>query len=257
MAITDLTNTKWLINSTACPAGYGEFYIDFNTEDFNGYNIFFIGYTINGGGETSARASTVVISFGPEFLDSDTILTITGGTDVTNSDLISWLQEHATQIIEPEKIITSFSSVALNGSTLTINGKSFSLSSTSSSGDLQTEKSFRNINIVDNNDTTYTLMIDNNSAVVEKYSDTSTPSTSEEPKEPTLISFTINNFNYQAEDGMTWADWVNSEYNTSSFMSNGTSILTNSGSSKINQVSPEDLIVEDTAYVLVSTGSPK
>lgn len=32
----------------------------------------------------------------------------------------------------------------------------------------------------------------------------------------TLISFTIGNTTYQAEDGMTWYEWVNSEYNSSS-----------------------------------------
>ncbi|MBQ3348492.1 hypothetical protein IJG90_03180, partial [Candidatus Saccharibacteria bacterium] len=29
----------------------------------------------------------------------------------------------------------------------------------------------------------------------------------------TLISFTINGTTYQAEDGMTWGEWVNSDYN--------------------------------------------
>lgn len=31
---------------------------------------------------------------------------------------------------------------------------------------------------------------------------------------PTLISFTIAGTNYQAEEGMTWWDWYDSEYNT-------------------------------------------
>ena len=30
----------------------------------------------------------------------------------------------------------------------------------------------------------------------------------------TLITFTINGTSYQAEEGMTWGDWVNSIYNT-------------------------------------------
>lgn len=29
-----------------------------------------------------------------------------------------------------------------------------------------------------------------------------------------LITFTINEFEYQAEEEMTWEEWVNSEYNT-------------------------------------------
>lgn len=31
---------------------------------------------------------------------------------------------------------------------------------------------------------------------------------------PKLITFTIDSVEYQAEEGMTWQDWVNSEYNT-------------------------------------------
>ena len=32
-----------------------------------------------------------------------------------------------------------------------------------------------------------------------------------------LISFTIDSITYQAEEGMDWNEWVNSEYNTSGF----------------------------------------
>jgi hypothetical protein len=35
-----------------------------------------------------------------------------------------------------------------------------------------------------------------------------------------LISFTINGTSYQAEEGMTWDEWVESEYNTSNFVIN-------------------------------------
>jgi hypothetical protein len=32
-----------------------------------------------------------------------------------------------------------------------------------------------------------------------------------------LISFTINGKQYQAEEGMTWGEWVASEYNTDNY----------------------------------------
>lgn len=35
-----------------------------------------------------------------------------------------------------------------------------------------------------------------------------------------LITFTINSTSYQAEEGMTWGDWVNSSYNTGGFVLN-------------------------------------
>ena len=35
-----------------------------------------------------------------------------------------------------------------------------------------------------------------------------------EEEEVNLITFTIDGTEYQAEEGMTWGEWVNSEYNT-------------------------------------------
>jgi hypothetical protein len=41
------------------------------------------------------------------------------------------------------------------------------------------------------------------------------------PKEksaPVLITFTVNGIEYQSEEGMTWKEWCNSEYNTAGFI---------------------------------------
>jgi hypothetical protein len=35
-----------------------------------------------------------------------------------------------------------------------------------------------------------------------------------------LITFTIGNATYQAEEGMTWGEWVNTEYNTAGYFIN-------------------------------------
>lgn len=65
-----------------------------------------------------------------------------------------------------------------------------------------------------------------------------------------LISFTINDTTYQAEEGMTWGEWVESEHNTDGFVVNNDKVwlndaaITNSG----NTVSSSDLIVADNAY---------
>lgn len=37
-------------------------------------------------------------------------------------------------------------------------------------------------------------------------------------QDATLISFTIAGTSYQAEDGMTWSEWVASSYNTAGFV---------------------------------------
>ena len=45
---------------------------------------------------------------------------------------------------------------------------------------------------------------------------------------PKLITFTIDNIEYQAEEGMTWGEWVNSEYNTEGYCERGGSVCNNS-----------------------------
>ena len=45
--------------------------------------------------------------------------------------------------------------------------------------------------------------------------------TSYQTPEVTFISFTLDGKGYQAEEGMTWADWVASEYNTGRYRADG------------------------------------
>ena len=69
----------------------------------------------------------------------------------------------------------------------------------------------------------------------------------------TLINFTIARTSYQAEEGMTWAEWVNSSYNTGGFINDITKILSAVGApvkSSGTVVSPSDSIIENTAYTL-------
>jgi hypothetical protein len=82
---------------------------------------------------------------------------------------------------------------------------------------------------------------------------------SEEPSEPTptLISFTIDGVSYQAEDGMTWGEWLESEYNTDGYVVGqaGNSIDTSDNlsgvySSSSGYVSKNSTINADEHYVL-------
>lgn len=68
-----------------------------------------------------------------------------------------------------------------------------------------------------------------------------------------LISFTIDGTSYQAEAGMTWSEWVASDYNnfTSSngnLSIDGTTVKVGTGY-KISSVASTDVIVAGTAYV--------
>ena len=45
----------------------------------------------------------------------------------------------------------------------------------------------------------------------------------------TLISFTIGGATYQAEEGMAWAEWCDSKYNTAGYYVSGTDISGSNG----------------------------
>ena len=72
---------------------------------------------------------------------------------------------------------------------------------------------------------------------------------------PNLITFTIDGTKYQAEEGMTWEEWVNSEYNTRPFYTHTgssyiySSPLINDGST---QVSYSVVLLNSTAVKLTN-----
>lgn len=73
---------------------------------------------------------------------------------------------------------------------------------------------------------------------------------------PTLISFNIDSTSYQAEEGMTWGDWVDSEYNTDGFFIDGPYIAFDAAKFKISAGNssfpePTDAIISSHAYYKV------
>ena len=79
-----------------------------------------------------------------------------------------------------------------------------------------------------------------------------------------LINFTIDGTSYQAEEGMTWGNWINSAYNTGGFiaqLADGTGCVLTSARTSIwktddsnyNQVMTTD-IIESTAYSISEGG---
>ena len=92
-----------------------------------------------------------------------------------------------------EQLQTLLSTIARKG----VNGIVTSLNN--KSGDITTEVTDLDVTI-----DTWTFELDNGNSVDKMmvlYS-------------PKLINFTINGTSYQAEEGMTWAKWCDSEYNT-------------------------------------------
>ena len=101
MAVTDLTNTKWLINSVPeKPSTDLYFNINFSSNN-NNYTQLQLHYrSVIWNDEGIVYDGLAVYGANYGWLEGEAYRTIeiTGGTDVTHTDLITWLQENATQI---------------------------------------------------------------------------------------------------------------------------------------------------------------
>lgn len=65
-----------------------------------------------------------------------------------------------------------------------------------------------------------------------------------------LIPFTIDGTEYQAEEGMTWGEWVSSSYNTSNYYISGDYILASSS----NPVATSGNIIVTTSDFIITSG---
>lgn len=67
-----------------------------------------------------------------------------------------------------------------------------------------------------------------------------------------LITFTIKGTQYQAEEGMTWENWINSEYNVDNYTSDSEYVFTPNGIFVVaigsETVTPTDVIIEEQEY---------
>mgnify|MGYP003289661331 CR=1 FL=1 len=71
------------------------------------------------------------------------------------------------------------------------------------------------------------------------------------------IEFTIDGVTYQAREGMTWEEWVNSEYNTINAYVNGEVICLDSPINRLRYINPidkDDVIDGTLNYVFSSAG---
>lgn len=78
-----------------------------------------------------------------------------------------------------------------------------------------------------------------------------------------IISFTIGNVSYQALEGMTWGDWVNSSYNTDGFYWDSFQIASQDGQrcvclSNYTSVKNSDKIIDGYQYLKgISAAGPE
>lgn len=97
MAITDLTNTTWLFNDNLSLINEFSYSIDFMSDNIN-YN--YLSYRFREGDVINYinDNDSILVYYDGWANNSYKTIHITGGTDVTNTDLISWLENNATQI---------------------------------------------------------------------------------------------------------------------------------------------------------------
>ena len=77
----------------------------------------------------------------------------------------------------------------------------------------------------------------------------------------TIITFTIGGISYQAEEGMTWNEWVFSEYNDINVYTTSESYIVSNGTDSAiclengTFVTLEDIIIKDYSYSQQLTGN--
>lgn len=115
-AITDLTNTTWVINDNPNTSTAFDYSINFESDGYPDY----VGIRVSSSShnllyvlpdtdfDTAYNNST-----GQWNGSSYKTIIITGGTDVTNQDLIAWLQENAVQQTEPEPSPSTTNNISL------------------------------------------------------------------------------------------------------------------------------------------------
>lgn len=241
--ITDLTNTIWVVPAGwSATAGYGRFYdIEYDIiysdgiEDINYCRALFIGFSGPPNFEnneydsfTKSTSNTIITwSYGSRITPADSFtITFTGGTDVTNTSLISWLEANGECQNPPTPKVT----ITYKDTTILAEpGKIITL------------------HLADKKLTEDMVITTPEEEVVEEWDGSYVVSGGE------LIDFTIGSKSYQAEEGMTWQEWVESEYNTDGYVVSYSYIKTQ-GTAGISvqydtvNVETTDIIIADRVY---------
>lgn len=70
-----------------------------------------------------------------------------------------------------------------------------------------------------------------------------------------VLTFTIDGTSYQAEAGMTWREWCESEYNTDGYEAGDNYVTFDIHNYYVTNVSPNDTIEDNRAYTLTFFGT--
>lgn len=254
--VTDLSGTEWEfteetlgnyqtptisgksfgINAKISGTDYNSFYIN-NSGSVVFQEVWF----------SNGNADYYLINSGSVFTGNlPCSVSITSGTDATNPDLIAWLTNNATY---QTPVQPSSSGMYLGGSDVSLYLGSANVSKVYLGTVLLYEGQAEIIpdNAILTADNKY--LVDSTGGYLLT-------------TEIALISFTIAGTTYQAESGMTWAEWVASAYNTDGYYSQYGAIWERNGEYVVapnlissSSVIPTDTITANEAYDFTTSGA--
>lgn len=102
LQVSDLTNTTWYFNSTVTGITYPDYvnaYLDFEVNNQTRHFIFGSSGVIQYSNVVDSRQTDIIQAYSNNWYnESYRTITITGGQDATNPDIIFWMLSNATQV---------------------------------------------------------------------------------------------------------------------------------------------------------------
>lgn len=262
MTITDLTNTTWVVPAGwSAAAGYGDFNITgkvtgkaynatANTDkELSDYEIdhILIGKAVDSNmyDYWSSNCITVTPPYSRYYFKSTEsfTLTITGGNDINNEELIAWLETYSEKPIPTDAVTVEYNNAVI--ATLTEGKVTLSCKDKQMHANLVvTVPDGLGGEEIEEWDGSYIVSSDTTSGDIE------------------LIDFAIADAegikSYKAETGMSWGQWVDSTYNTGGFRTVGLNIANSSGlkiAAGGSTITVDKIIKSGTFYTLVQSDS--
>lgn len=276
--IKDLTGTIWGHKETLLALPQASFYVSGKTEGYRAQSFTSLLWKSDGSADESGLYVNNTYSGSQLYASAfeswlfDTI-EITGGMEVKNAELIEWFSANFELISAPAP--TDVVTIEYNGSviaslkagqtaTLTCKDKPMHtdvvVSVPNEMGGGGGADSPLPIEIATEAEMTVLLRSGEVGGV---YKYTGTTGTYENgalyvlEEGASLITFTIAGDHYQAEDGMTWDEWVESEYNTRPFYNSWLGITTEATAGEVvTGVEPNDTIISGHSYSMHESNEP-
>ena len=276
MAITDLTGTTWLFNESGITS-YTTIHLNFTSNNMSFTSIWprreiSLDMTYQGTNNVMVYSSMSGQSGGGWVSESYRTINITGGTDATNSAVIAWLQSNAVQQVTRNDYFTCTDELkSIADAIRTKGGTSASLTYPSgfvtAINNLPTK--VLGAGTISGYDSPFDIQVtaddysagewDGFSSVTVNINTPFYDGSCDIIDPVRIIEFTAydgnmgRTYSLEAEDGMTWSQWISSEYNSDGFSSQGTAVLYPSHESAVTtsnggSVTTSSIIIENHAY---------